>query len=46
MIEIGSGITIEEGITIGDIDVFADYLLGQNNEFYLISETGEFFTHE
>ena len=29
-----------------DIDVFADYLLGQYNMFYLISETGEFFTHE
>ena len=46
MIILEEGITVEQGITIGDIDVFADYLLGQYNMFYLISETGEFFTHE
>ena len=39
MIEIGGGIDIGTGITIGDVPVVINYLIAENGD-QLISETG------
>lgn len=45
-IEIGAGIELEQGITIGDVPALTvTYLVTENNEFF-ITENGDYFIEE
>lgn len=46
MIEIGPGIVVYQGITIGDVDVFGTQFVEENGTDYLISEIGQNFIEE